>query len=88
MKTYCQIRPDGTIAQISQGYENPPFSKSALVPEEIADKLLRYPKGWVYDGTSFIEVEKEPVIVDNKPSMEQRINELEMALADLFAGNI
>lgn len=96
MVYYAQIDLNGNVLQTASGFDIPPFDSGVKVSLDVWDHGLypisQYPEAWVYHSDDFqiIEGYVKPTPPSEKPTvdLEQRITEVEMSLADIFAGNI
>lgn len=89
MPNYVQII-DGEIKQVAVGFDSPPFPSAIEAPDYVAEN----PAKWEYINGEFIEKHSGPELkLQPQPqlppsSLEQRIADLETAVAAILGGGV
>lgn len=64
MKVFVELRENGEIIQVADGFPEAPFENAVEVPEEFAKEVVRSPEDWQFVNGAFIQLEKEKVPIE------------------------
>jgi len=84
VKVFVELRENGEIIQVADGFPEAPFENAVEVPEEFAKAVARSPEDWQFVNGAFIQLKKEKVPIerpdDEVLKLKNQVSELQQEL--------